>query len=491
MAFITDEELAEKVKRREIAVRKRNRKKKRIRAVIVLLAVVLVLSLAFTKCSKSDYDDAESFEKYASDVLDSMDIMQDAGDTEEVIRYGSVKSSAVRYPKNISDKTDDCLKKQVEKYIERYKRDYSEYSDPDKDKLALFVSYDSAIPQKNITGVAFRKLVKQEKDSEMVTVSETVDAHNYITENGVELLPSQVFEPGYGKKISLRIASYLKDKYGDKLKSGYMKYVSDEDSLNNFLLTDDSVIFYYDAGTVLPEKEGTVSIEFLNNELDGIRKEKIRVRVIDPDKPMVAITFDDGPAAGTSRKILDCLEKNNAVATFFELGLCVENVSSSKEILQRQQDLGCETGSHSYSHVDFTKKSASVRKKEIEKTNKAIKERIGKEPSVFRPPYGAIGEKAAKDTGLPNILWSVDTMDWKSRKASSVIATVKKTSNLDGKVVLMHSIYDSTAEALEKIVPWLQKKGYQLVTVSEMIRYRYGDEPAAGKVYGYGYFNGK
>ena len=79
-------------------------------------------------------------------------------------------------------------------------------------------------------------------------------------------------------------------------------------------------------------------------------------------------------------------------------------------------------------------------------------------------------------------------MDWSSRNAKAVVKTIKREDSLDGKVILMHSIYDSSAKATEQIVPWLIKKGYQLVTVSELIKYKYNEDPKNGKFYGYNFF---
>ena len=84
---------------------------------------------------------------------------------------------------------------------------------------------------------------------------------------------------------------------------------------------------------------------------------------------------------------------------------------------------------------------------------------------------------------MPAILWDVDTLDWKTRNAKKIFKSVKSVKNLDGKIVLMHSIHDETAEATEKIIPWLQRHGYQTVTVSELIKYRQGSEAEKGKIY--------
>ena len=105
---------------------------------------------------------------------------------------------------------------------------------------------------------------------------------------------------------------------------------------------------------------------------------------------------------------------------------------------------------------------------------------MGHDVTLYRPPYGNGNDNITKIFGKAGILWSVDTLDWKSRNAQSVINIVKNTDNLDGRVVLMHSIYDSTADATKVLVPWLKKQGYQLVTVSELLTYQSPAEPVKG-----------
>ena len=105
----------------------------------------------------------------------------------------------------------------------------------------------------------------------------------------------------------------------------------------------------------------------------------------------------------------------------------------------------------------------------------------GKEMHLFRPPYGSVKTNQLKSTNMVSILWSVDTLDWQSRNASSVIAKVKANTR-DGSIVLMHDLYGSTATATETIVPWLISQGYQLVTVSELMQLK-GIDMQPGQVY--------
>lgn len=210
------------------------------------------------------------------------------------------------------------------------------------------------------------------------------------------------------------------------------------------------------------------------------------VRVIDPSKPMVALTFDDGPDPVYTDQILDLLEENHAVATFFEVGW---NIYSCPEALVRATEMGCELASHSSGHKDLSKLRKSALLEDIQ-TMDAIFAAVGLEaPLLLRPPYGATNQNVKYGTDRAVITWTVDTYDWQSRNAASVVSSIQNVPSLDGEIVLMHSIYDSSVEALETILPWLTEQGYQTVTVTELMAYYYGELPQPGQFYGYTYFS--
>ena len=210
------------------------------------------------------------------------------------------------------------------------------------------------------------------------------------------------------------------------------------------------------------------------------------VRVIDPSKPMVALTFDDGPDPVYTNQILDLLEENHAVATFFEVDW---NIYSCPEALVRAAEMGCELASHSSGHKDLSKLRKSALLEDIQ-TMDAIFAAVGLEaPLLLRPPYGATNQNVKYGTDRAVITWTVDTYDWQSRNAASVVSSIQNVPSLDGEIVLMHSIYDSSVEALETILPWLTEQGYQTVTVTELMAYYYGELPQPGQFYGYTYFS--
>ena len=203
-------------------------------------------------------------------------------------------------------------------------------------------------------------------------------------------------------------------------------------------------------------------------------------RVIDPDKPMIALTFDDGPGNGKSGdKILDILEKYNAKATFFMVG---NRAVEHPENVRRKAELGMELGNHSWDHKKYDKK---VKKDDIKKCSDAIKEITGQYPTGFRPPGGIstkLIEKECKNENMPLYLWDVDTQDWSLLNASAIYKSVMKNVS-DGDIVLMHEIYDTTADALKLIIPRLKKQGYQFVTCSELIAAKTGEAPKPGELY--------
>ena len=209
------------------------------------------------------------------------------------------------------------------------------------------------------------------------------------------------------------------------------------------------------------------------------------VRVIDPAKPMVALTFDDGPHGTWTDAILDVLEENHALATFFEVG---NNVRAYPEPVKRMADMGCEVASHSNAHKNLSKLKKNSLLNDLDTADAAFVAAGVEAPTMVRPPYGAVNKTVKSATGRTMITWTVDTEDWRSRNAQAVIDYVQGAGNLDGEIVLMHSIYESTAEAVKVLVPWLQEQGYQLVTVTELLAYYYGELPQPDHFYGYTYF---
>ncbi len=192
-------------------------------------------------------------------------------------------------------------------------------------------------------------------------------------------------------------------------------------------------------------------------------------RGIDPSKPMLALTFDDGPSPYSTPRILDALEKNGVVATFFDLG---QLVNTYPDIVRREEQIGCEIGSHTYSHKNLNTLSDAQIKEEITKSENAFIKALGHKTTLVRPPYGNANLKVKENIDYPLIDWNVDSLDWKLRDKNKIIQRVRQTGNFDGHIILMHSIYETTAAAVEELIPQLLNEGYQFVTVSELAFYK-------------------
>ena len=209
------------------------------------------------------------------------------------------------------------------------------------------------------------------------------------------------------------------------------------------------------------------------------------LRAVDPDKPMVALTFDDGPSGEYSPLILDCLEKNNAVATFFEIGC---NVAKYPEIDKRAAELSCEIGSHSYYHNVLPGQSQEDIAEDQRLCKEVFENAIGTDPVLIRPPQGSVVKSILNQYDQIFVGWSVDTEDWLYQNVDRTVNKVQQAGDLDGQVILMHSIYKESVQAAEILVPWLIEQGYQLVTVSELFAYHYGITPEKHYYYAYDYF---
>lgn len=206
---------------------------------------------------------------------------------------------------------------------------------------------------------------------------------------------------------------------------------------------------------------------------------------------LIALTYDDGPNPSTTNRILAALEKNNSVATFFVVG---NRIDSGVDTIRKAIGMGCEIANHTYSHKYLNKISDSERNSQINKVNDQIKNQFGVEVELLRAPGGNF-KGVESEIDMPLIQWSIDTNDWRHKDVSSkprsesqrqkemddiidhVMSNVK-----DGDIILMHDIYDFTADMSEILIPRLVNAGYKLVTVSEMYE-AYCEDLNAGEVY--------
>ena len=181
-------------------------------------------------------------------------------------------------------------------------------------------------------------------------------------------------------------------------------------------------------------------------------------------RKLLCLTFDDGPGQYTD-DLLNCLEENNAHATFFMLG---QNVVNYPEQVQHILKAGCEIGSHSYDHPNLKNLDLDSVKKQFTDTDDFLIKACGQAATVARAPYGEWNQDIIDTVGKPFFTWSVDSRDWDYKDADLDYKSVMEGDLSDGSIILMHDIHQPTVEAAKRIIPELVAQGYKLVTVSEM-----------------------
>lgn len=250
---------------------------------------------------------------------------------------------------------------------------------------------------------------------------------------------------------------------------GNTYYFNNKDgSMKTGWLKKDGKRYYFDLDGIMQTGDITVDGETYHLLPDGsqegyVPEETPAPEKAEKEKKTIALTFDDGPSSFTGR-LLDCLEKNNAKATFFMVG---KEIESFPDEVKRMEKLGCELGNHTYSHTDLTTLSSEEISNEIGTVDKLLYDLAGHGATVVRPPYGSINDNVRSTVGTPMMLWSVDTLDWETEDVQKIVDTVMSSAE-DGAVILMHDIFKTSVDAAEIIIPKLIKEGYDLVTVHEL-----------------------
>ena len=192
----------------------------------------------------------------------------------------------------------------------------------------------------------------------------------------------------------------------------------------------------------------------------------------------VALTFDDGPRADTTGRLLDGLLERGVAATFFVIG---EQIPCNEGLLQRMKAEGHQIGNHTYSHVRLLKADKDDVVEEVHKSETLLQEAVGEGCFWLRPPYGLIGSERAKLIHTPMIYWSVDPEDWKLLDKDKVAAAVLDAVQ-PGDIILLHDFYSTSVDAALEIIDKLQAEGYAFVTVEELFRIQ-GVVPQPGTLY--------
>ncbi len=196
------------------------------------------------------------------------------------------------------------------------------------------------------------------------------------------------------------------------------------------------------------------------------------------ERPLIALTFDDGPLRITTEPLLDGLEQRGVNATFFLIG---DQIVGNEDLVRRMEEQGHQIGIHTYDHVILTGLNRADFDAQVEKSRGLLESVLGRDDFLLRPPYGMMDERVRAMAGSPIILWSVDPEDWRDKNTRRVVQHVVEHA-FDGAIILLHDIYPQSVQAALQIVDELHEKGYLFVTVDQLFAAR-GIDLKAGEVY--------
>ena len=381
---------------------------------------------------------------------------------------------SITYPSLGVKAADDQMASWAKKMLNTFEADYKE--NHEGASASFTVEYQSLRMDERYESVLLFGEYKVGGLTAQTLLAVNVDTETEKVLEGKELFktldwPLFCLESAAGELMAMSA-----DGYSGKPDQTWLKYA---------VLGRTGVQVYLPSGLYLPRDLGTRRLDILYQQAGDCMAVSSAVidrhlRVLDPDKPMLALTFDDGPSEETER-ILAVLQEYNARATFCVIGNKVENYTT---VVKRTLAGGNEIASHTWAHPKLTTLGASSIRSQLERTNNVVKELTGYQIKVLRPPYGSVNKNVRSicaDLGMSIALWQVDTLDWKTRNTTKTYNALMKEAK-DGAIVLFHDLYSTTANAVEKAIPELIEKGFQLVTVSELLSF-HQDGAVPGTVY--------
>ncbi|UYO35232.1 polysaccharide deacetylase family protein [Bacillus zhangzhouensis] len=405
-----------------------------------------------------------------------------------LVNDGKFMRYAVNYPLFHQKELDDKIQSYANSALEHFKKTFSEAKDIDENKrYELNIDYEMVHYAKQSAAIRFTTYTYTGQPNGTINHF----TMNFDFQKKTFLDTKDLFLPktNYLKKLSyITYTELRKDKTLSKDQPLLQKGTAPvAQNFSQFALKDKYVAFYFPASQVAAEDLGPQTLTIKKTLLKDILKPEYMDKIknenemkkpnpkrkavklpqkskLDPNQKAIALTFDDGPNPATTSKILDALKANKGHATFFVLGSRVQYYPG---LLADMLKGGNEIGNHSYSHPLLTRLPLKQAVKQVKDTQQLIEKASGYTPTHFRPPYGGTNQDINQAVGMKVSLWDVDPEDWKIRNSQQITNRVLSHA-ADGRTVLMHDIYESSAQSAVKIIHELTKQGYQLVTVSEL-----------------------
>ena len=450
----------------------------------VVIAVTYICSLVFRKDTMPEIYKASHFS------------MHEGGTPSYNQKIAKNYYIAMHYPTTNKQKINQDISAFINTEIDSFKEIYSTYKPENEDeKMVLSLDYEStAVANKYISVIFYRAIAQQNEALNYQMIA----TRTYDLETGEIVDLDVIFQGAYLEKIAGICRNEWKLKSGEPLLFSSKYFIDGTaatiDNYEYYIFSDQVLRVYFEPAQVFNAETTVTYVDipifelayFLETEFPAstiIQPTTIDqniVRYVDPSKPMIAITFDDGPLNGVTTRILETLKVNSAKATFFVVG---SRVSNHGDLINAIVAGGNEIGNHTYHHQALDVISRQEILNEINMTNDKIAEYSDITIELLRPVNGVYNKLVLETVPYPLIMWNVDPRDWSSNATAENVYTHIMENVKDGAIIICHDLYESTADAVELFVPELIAQGYQLVTISELAEYRgYLLEP--GNAYG-------
>lgn len=414
----------------------------------------------------------------------------------------------IQIPEALRASRNDAKEAQVERYkqdsgvvaifypefeSEELNQKINEVKEEIKAELAIQpdeeVKVDYTLKNINDTYISVLFDVTNNQNSDVIYYSRLFDAKTF------EDIPlDNLFDQALLRKVSSKLRTQLK-KMESMANTAYTldfyeATSSSAEHFDTFLLTEERIDFVFSSNTYGNHPSLILSFDLssvassIALDLNGVENRdgvlEFNDRYVDPNRPMIAITFDDGPVKKYMPRLIEAFEHYGQAATFFMVG---NRIPGNEALIRELVINGNEASSHSYSHPNLNKLSGEKLDFELNETARLISEATYGcyTMKTYRAPYGNSNDQVKAASNYPFIHWSIDTLDWKTRDTQSNIDAIMNHVE-DGDIILMHELYETSVEAVETVIPLLIEQGYQLVTVSEMMEAK-GIQMQAGQVY--------
>lgn len=464
-----------------------------------VLSIILFICLLLTACGAQsgvlDVEQEARVEAEAAIVLEEYlethdlpaEPVREYGETESFISLDEHLGVRIAYPEGEIKVLTEDLKNWAEEQLQYYQKEVADY-EFEEYPAELTIEYESYVINDRYVAVKLYGVFEHSYMAHPIDIIKTF--HGDLRTGEIVNLEEFLLTEGDLHQMVVEDA-------------GVESEWADENLLNHWLLQKDGIQVTLARGDYLAMSEGSKTFFYTYEELSGIfafpeeaengidnteettdiAEEAIAVETvseIDAEKPMIALTFDDGPGKHTSR-LLNAFAEHGGKGTFFVIGNMLDK---HEETLKRMAAEGHEIAGHSWDHRQLTKISTEALTAQFMDTRAKIYKITGTDSQIMRPPYGSYNDQiksVAANHGISLIHWSLDTLDWKYRDADHVYRYIMENVE-DGDIILCHDIHGTTVDAMERVIPDLISQGYQLVTVTELLSYGNG-APVPGKVY--------